>query len=435
MSKFFETEFAPGIPQRGMAVAIPTINKVQQWEFVVQEHNALRRKHHFDFRLAPPGGPGFSWVLNELPGPGQQTPAIRTYDHEADYFDFKGTIKSGYGAGTVSTVLRGSVDVLHTTPNKITFYWYGNSGTEVTKYTLISPYGDPVKWILMNHTTTIALNRQKRIESLKYKDLSGNYKKEFGDFETPKIDGASSIVILLGNKTPVVYSRGVSQKTGMQIEYTPKIPKLLEMKVPKDFGTTVLRAEVFGVDQNGAELPNRTLGGILNSSVQKSRAIQKISGSPLRLAGYDVVKYKGRNVSKLPIEERYKILEEINKKFPIIENPVALGKIIPFTEGKVVWRNGVPLKVKNKADYDVFVKNIFPSIIPNRAGGFEYSLYPGGPTVGKVGTGFTHEELIDMMTNKRNYIGRVAKVNALEQYPSGALRGASFNDWHLEKNF
>lgn len=426
-------EFAPGIPQKGSKIALPTSQKLQQWDFVVQEHYANRKGYHQDWRLAPPGGVGYSWVVNEVPTPGNRAHAIRVDDHTKDYFDFTGEIKSGYGAGTVKQLYRGKVDVIDAKPNKITFYWYGNSGTEVNKFTLIDVYGSD-KWLLLNHTDTVALKRQRDIKPLKYKDKSGgNYVKQTDDFETPKIDGASSVVVLQGGKIPVVFSKRVSSKTGLQIEYTPKIPKLLESRVPENFGTTVLRAEVFAVDKNGRELQNSQLGGILNSSVQKSRATQKMSGTPLRLAGYDVVKYKGKNVDKLPIDEKYKIIQEISEKFPVIENPFKVNQIVPFNEGKVIWRNGIPIKVKDKKDFDVYVREIYLNIKNSRAGGIKYSHSPFGKIVGNVGTGFKHDELRDMMKNPDKYIGRVAKVNAQDKYETGALRAPAFKGWHLEK--
>lgn len=428
-----KAEYAPGIPEKGSKTNLPTSHKLQEWEFVVQEHIANVRGKHYDLRLAPPGGVGFSWAINEIPTPGQRTDAIRTSDHTKDYFNFSGVIKSGYGAGTVKQIYRGKVDVIDAKPNKITFYWYGNSGTEVQKFTLINLYGDD-KWVLLNHTKTITLDRQKNIEPLKYKDKSGsNFISKENDFETPKIDGASAIVILQGGKTPSVFSKRISKKSGLQIEYTPKIPKLLDNRPPDGLGLTVLRAEVFAIDPSGKEIPNSTLGGLLNSSVQKSRAVQKMSGTPLRLAGYDVVKYNGKKVDHLPIQDKYKILQELSSIYPVIENPLELQKTTPFLEGKIVWRDGVPIKVKNKKEYDVYVRDIYTNINGDRAGGIRYSHSPFGDIIANVGSGWTHKELKDMMNNPQNYIGRVAKITAQEKFKNGALRAPVFNGWHLEK--
>ena len=52
---------------------------------------------------------------------------------------------------------------------------------------------------------------------------------------------------------------------------------------------------------------------------------------------------------------------------------------------------------------------------------------------GKVGTGFDHAELKDMLQHPDKYIGRVAKVFAMEKLPSNSLRSPSFNAWHETK--
>ena len=60
-----------------------------------------------------------------------------------------------------------------------------------------------------------------------------------------------------------------------------------------------------------------------------------------------------------------------------------------------------PLKAKLYKDADVIIRDIFKANTDadNRAGGFAYSL-PGSDTiVGKVGTGFTHRQLKDMLSN------------------------------------
>ncbi len=96
------------------------------------------------------------------------------------------------------------------------------------------------------------------------------------------------------------------------------------------------------------------------------------------------------------------------------------------------------VKAKFRPDYDVWVRDIFEATDASgkpkgRAGGFEYSWTKHGPVVGRVGTGFSHAEARKMWKNKKDYIGRVAKVKAQRKMPSGALFGASFQEWHLDK--
>ena len=208
---------------------------------------------------------------------------------------------------------------------------------------------------------------------------------------------------------------------------------VMNSRSPKDFGNTVLRTEVYGVDTSGNEIPNRVLAGLLNSGALKSRNDQRVNSIPLNLAAFDITRFKGRDVTNKTQQEKLQMIREISQKIPYIAHPLDLAKKYHFPEGSVVWRNGLPIKVKNKIEHDVYVRNIFPEEKGRRAGGFEFSHTPDGPVVGRVGTGFDHAELTDMLNNPNKYIGRVAKVYAQEKFPSGALRAPSFNTWHIEK--
>lgn len=428
-------EFAPGIPDKKSIISIPNVTSTQTWEYVLQHHLADKAGAHYDFRIGPQGGPGFSWVLkNGLPTNGEKVLAIRQPDHNIKYFEFEGTIHSGYGKGDVKIADKGQVVLLKANDDKITFYI--PKGNQAEKYTMIHTNGND--WLMLNHTMPESIKKEINVGKLKYKDMTKNYVPQVGDFSVPKIDGAFSITLLRPNKTPLVYGYRESKKTGHTIEYTPKIKSILNSVSPKDVGNTVLRTEVYAVDTSGNELSNRLLGGILNSSAIKSLKEQKDKSTPLQLAAFDILKYKGRDVSKKTPIEKLELIRRVANSYPLIQHPIDLAKKYNFPEGKIIWRNGIPIKVKNKNEHDVYVRNIFPaeltgSKIP-RAGGFEYSHTPDGEIVGNVGTGIDHKELIDMLNNPQTYIGRVARVYSQEKFPSGALRAPSFNAWHIEKN-
>lgn len=427
--KFFKLaqEYAKGIPDRNVRAKLPSFKSPQTWEFVVQKHDAKRAGTHFDLRLGDTKtGQGHSWALRNLPAPGEKTLAVEQPTHTIEYFKFQGSIPSGYGAGDVSTHVLDKAEVIHSEPDKITFYLYNESTPQ--KYTLMRMEG--TQWLLMNHTTTKPLTKYFNTPVLNYKTTD---EIKPGDFVTPKIDGAYGLTILKPGKKPVVFGKRTSARTGRPIEYTPKLFNMLTAKVPKSLGTTILRTEIYGITPDGKELPNRTLGGLLNSGVWKSRQLQKGLSTPLRLAAFDVLKYKGKNVGHLPIEKRYEIIKEISKKFPVIENPIDVAKRVPFNEGYVLWRNNKPYKLKNRPEFDVYAKEIFPTEKGDRAGGFKYSLTPNGPIVGNVGTGFTHPELKEMLNNPEDYSNRWAKIYSQEQLPSGAYRAPSFYTWHLDK--
>ena len=64
------------------------------------------------------------------------------------------------------------------------------------------------------------------------------------------------------------------------------------------------------------------------------------------------------------------------------------------------------------------------------AGGFSYSLKPGEESVGEVGSGFTQSTRGQMLQSPEDFIGRIARIRAQEQFPSGAYRAPSFLALH-----
>lgn len=418
-----------GIPDRNTFATLPNITIPTTWKFVIQEHIAKRAGKHFDLRLGDPStGYGYSWAGKRIPEVGNKELFVEQPTHTVDYFSFEGNIKSGYGAGDVRTHIIADAEILRSENDKITFQIYNLSTPQ--KFTLVRLDGK--NWLLINHS--LNLSQKAALDTYlrpKYKELKSLKDIKETDFVTPKIDGAYALMLLPRNKQPTVWSRRDSKRTGMPIEYTAKIPNLLGNIAPDDISNTVLQTEIFAADKK-QEIPNRILSGLLNSNVWKSREAQEALKTPLRIAATNVFKYKGKDVSNLPIEQRYEIIKEISKKYPIIYNPLTLEKKINFPEGKVVWRNGMPYKIKHRPDFDVFVRNIFPDKTGKMAGGFEYSLSPNGKTLGRVGTGWDHDEKTKMLQTPQDYIGRLATIYAQEQLPSGAYRSPSFKTWRVD---
>jgi len=273
----------------------------------------------------------------------------------------------------------------------------------------------------------------------------------------PKLDGAHSLLDLKDvGKVPRLFSHRLGKRalTGV-IEHTHKVPSLLEQRVPEGYANTLLRAETIAVTSKGKALPARQIAGMLNSSVTNSRAAQKELGATLTPVAFDVIKYKGEDVSDKSFRERYELLRDVAAKTDIEIVDVARtnqeklkllkqieGGKHPLTNEGVVLRSlegtAHATKAKFRPDHDVYVRDIFEAINKHgkpagRAGGFEYSWTPKGPVAGRVGTGFTHDEAKDMLANPDKYKGRVAKVHAEQKYESGALGKASFQEWHLDK--
>jgi hypothetical protein len=154
----------------------------------------------------------------------------------------------------------------------------------------------------------------------------------------------------------------------------------------------------------------------------------------------------------VPYEERLKMLKDVvqhlpKKKFHLPETAgtpeeqralwerVSGGEHPLTHEGVVAWpkAGGKPTKVKIYDDYDVYVKDIFPGekrLAGVGAGGFGYSLKPGGERVGEVGTGLSEEMRKTMLKNPEEFIGRIARIKAQGQFPSGAYRAPSLLGMH-----
>jgi ATP-dependent DNA ligase len=119
---------------------------------------------------------------------------------------------------------------------------------------------------------------------------------------------------------------------------------------------------------------------------------------------------------------------------------VRTGKVPETKEGVVAWHlteNKSPIKLKFTKDHDIYIRDFFPGegkYKGHAVGGFFFSHDPDGPIVGKVGTGITDVQRLDMHENPEKYMGMVARVKAQQKYRSGALRAPSFQGWHLDKN-
>jgi bifunctional non-homologous end joining protein LigD len=93
--------------------------------FVVQEHSATRL--HWDLRLERDGVLVSFAVPNGLPlEPGRNHLAVHTEDHPLEYLEFHGEIPKGsYGAGTMEVFDRGTYDTLKWTDRKIEVHLHG----------------------------------------------------------------------------------------------------------------------------------------------------------------------------------------------------------------------------------------------------------------------------------------------------------------------
>lgn len=450
-------EYAPGIPAKETSHDLPEVKAPTTWEFAVHDHDAERRGRHFDLRLGDPDtGFAHSWAMHaEWPKPGQRTWAIQQPTHTLRYMDFEGTISDGYGKGGVKLFDRDKTEITSSRPGHVSFNVYRSTGPE--EYTLHRVGGK--QWILMNRTTHRAKHPDLPDSKPKYKEIpvskipvdDPNYVVQ------PKIDDAHNLFIFpeSGEQIRVVSYRPTNRAQGV-IEHTHKIPGLFGTRTPKDLGGTILRGGLYALHpKTGEATPAEHVGALLNSDVWKSREKQKEHGELISVL-YDVVKYRGRDMSEVPYKEKLEVLRKVEKELPNIFHlprmattakakeqmvrDVREGKLPETREGVILWHlneSKPPIKAKFVKEHDVYIRDFFPGEGKYRGravGGFLFSHEPDGPIVGRVGTGLSDEQRIDMHQHPERYRGMVARVKAQQKYGSGALRAPAFLGWHLDKN-
>ena len=97
-------------------------NKLKS-NFVIHDHYSTgAARHHYDIRLEK-ACVLKSWAsknfTNAVENPGVKVLAIQVQDHNLEYFDFKGIIKNGYGAGRVEIWDTGLYELIRWTNNYI----------------------------------------------------------------------------------------------------------------------------------------------------------------------------------------------------------------------------------------------------------------------------------------------------------------------------
>jgi hypothetical protein len=446
-----KTASIPGITDREDYGDLEDITPGKVMTLVSQLHDARRAGQHHDLRLGDKDIGLLSWASRKgLPEPGGKHLAIRQPLHDWDYKDFEGDIEHGYGAGHVSKEWERPITITSISPDKISFSTVDKKHPE--RYHLIKTNQG---WLITNNTPTEPIPYDKvkytKVPPGEVENILNNF-QDGTSFQT-KIDGASSLVKLLKNNIELASYRS-SRQTGYPIMHSERVfgGKKPDVSIPKEFEGSVLKGELYGTKGDKAIHPSE-LGSILNSGVGESLRKQEEKGIKLHDALYDVQQLGKEpvDVNETPYAERRKILEQILPHLPQdifhltpeatnaddarkMWESIRSGENPLSSEGVVIHPPyGKPIKSKFTNDSDVYVRGIFPGegkYTGNAAGGFEYSLEPEGPIVGRVGTGLSDQVRQTMMKNPTDWVGRVAKIRSQEQLPSGAYRAPAFISLH-----
>lgn len=427
------TDYAKGIPARSAYGDLSRLREDELYTLVRQRHDAERARTHEDMRIGDVTGL-HSWAVPKfMPEDDSKRLAVHQPLHRWSYKDFQGRLGHGYGKGLVTKLEESPVVILKNTGDHIMFT-RGDSRTAPV-YQLIRTKGSD--WLLFTkrkgQPVSITKYPKEHFRQIPVDRLPALIAS--GAELSPKIDGAGALLHLGENGVTAYGIR--TGADGLKPEYTDIIGGLRSIRVPKELRDSVIRGEVFGT-RGGASIGANELSGLLNSTVRNAVTKRRnegirllVAGLALHEGGKDVYDQRRVNdaITALGSDRIVPMERYSGKAAEKLLEGMRNGANRLTHEGVVVHGAAArPLKAKFRDDADVVIRNIFKADTAGdeRAGGFEYSLPGSDKVVGRVGTGFDHAMLRDMLRNPQSYIGRTARIHAQEQYPSGAYRAPGF---------
>ena len=432
----------PGLPDLRNYGDLSLLKPQQKYILLRQLHDAVRAGRHTDVRIGAPQLGLFSWAApKDLPTGPQKRLLITQPLHTYDYKNFEGPITSKYGMGTVKKLQQSPIIILQNTGDKIKFTRADKRNAPI--YTMVKTQNN--NWITSVQTDQNVPPVIKSYSKQHFKSISPEEAADMldrGAKAFPKIDGAAVLAHILKNGIAVYGVR--RDKKGNLIRYTDHIGGLRSMNIPEQLVGKSFRGELSGTRDNKPVEVN-TLSGLLNSTLQHNIEDRKKKNINLYITALAMLGQKD-DYDKGPVNDLVRRLNSQKVRgLPQIATKEELARQLalmrqgkhPLTQqGVVVQAPGKrPMKAKLLKDYDVQIKDIFPAEVTTstpRAGGFTYTLPGQDKELGRVGTGFNHETLVDMMNNPQKYKGKLARITAMSQYPSGAYRMPVFQAMRSE---
>jgi bifunctional non-homologous end joining protein LigD len=436
--------------------------------FVVQEHHA--RRLHWDLRLER-DGVLVSWALPRglPPDPGENRLAVRTEDHPVEYLDFEGEIPKGeYGAGEMRVWDRGTYEVEKFEPAKVVVVLNGERVRG--RYALFRTKDR--NWMIhrMDPAEPEREPMPEHVEPMKATLAKLPEDEDAYGYEI-KWDGVRAIAHCSGGRVRLE-SRNLRDIT---VQY-PEIRPLGRQLGSRE---AILDGELVAIDEDGRpsfQLLQRRMH--LTSDAAIRRRAREV---PVTYMLFDLLYLEGRSTMAFSYEERRERLEELGLAGPSwqvpsyhrgegrallaasrerrLEGIVAKRLDSPYVPGR---RTAAWLKVKNVHAQEVVIGGWLPGkgrreemIGALLAGYFEE--HNGEALLryaGKVGTGFTDEDLrrlAELLEPLRRadspFAGRqpprdsvfvdprlVAEVEFSEWTSAGTLRHPSFKGLRDDKD-
>ena len=378
--------------------------------FVVQEHHATRL--HWDLRLERDGAL-VSWAVpNGIPeDPRQNRKAVRTEDHPLEYLDFHGEIPEGsYGAGSMTIWDRGTYETHKWEDRKVEVTFHGERLRG--RYGLFPAGQDPRDWLIHRMDPPADAAAEPMPEQIAPMLATAGALPADDDgwaFEI-KWDGVRAIAHSEPGRLRFS-SRNLN-------EITPRYPELARLNRALSSHRVILDGEIVAFDADGRP----SFGALQNRMHLTSEAqIRRLAKArPVSYVIFDLLWLDGHSLLREPLHERRALLAGLaldGERWLAPEPVVGRGAEVLAAsreqglEGIVAKRldslyepgrrSRQWIKVKNVAREDVWIGGWMTGEgrRRDRIGALLVGLpgsdpaHPGLAYAGRVGTGFTEDEL------------------------------------------
>jgi bifunctional non-homologous end joining protein LigD len=387
----------------------------QQRRFVIQEHHATRL--HWDLRLERDGVLVSFAVPNGLPTePRDNRLAVHTEDHPLEYLDFHGEIPRGnYGAGTMTIWDEGTYEELKWEPRKIEVLLHGERVQGRYALFPLDKTEDPKDWMIHRMDPPADPTAEPMPEKvLPMLARLGELPRDDAKWaHEVKWDGVRAICHSEPGRMRI-YSRNLN-------EITSRYPELSRLNRALSHHRAVLDGEIVAFGQDG-----RPDFGALQQRMHltiESQVRRLAKTKPVTYVLFDLLWLDGHSLMDAPYEERRARLAELElngERWQTPEHVVGHGAELleaskaQGLEGIVAKKLGSRYEPGRRSPCWIKVKNVhrqefvIGGWLPgegrrrDRIGalliGVQDQELGGLRYVGRVGTGFTEQELDRLRT-------------------------------------
>ena len=276
----------------------PTATEARR--YVVHRHHATRL--HWDVRLEMHGVLA-SWAVPQGPPleAGKRRLAVHTEDHPLEYLTFHGVIPDGYGAGTMTIWDQGTYDLVKDSPSeyKVRFHGARLDGEWVLVQT---KQNDGRDWLMIKHGTPPRDHPlDSKIEPMLAITADAPFDSPEFAFE-PKWDGVRTLAFVDGGV--------VRLQTRNLLDCTSQYSEAHDIcEALTGAYQAIVDGEIVALDERGVPSFQKLQPRMHQRDESAVRRLRK--STPVVYEVFDVLWIDGTDVTKRPLRERQKLLDEI----------------------------------------------------------------------------------------------------------------------------